>query len=405
MLGIFQFYLLSVYATIYSKSMKIGIDISLLCISQTGIGQYRYNLVNALIRERPEDEFYLYGFNYRLNEKIDELEFVNSSGHRHGRNWKIDLKRFPNRAASLWWNYFRGPKLESVVEECDCYHLSETGFQPSAKSVVATIHDLTIEKFPELHLKENRLFSEQRHRRLAESDAKIIAVSENTKNDFVEFYGVDPGRIEVVYHGKDEMYRPIEDEGMIDSVKSKYGIEGPYILYLGTIEPRKNLERLVEAFNELKKVSRIPHSLVLAGKKGWFYEGLIRKIREFGLEGDVIFTDFVEEREKPLLINGAEVFVYPSLYEGFGLPVLEAMACGVPVVTSDVSAIPEVTGEKGALLVDPLKSDEIGAGIWKILSDSGGAGALGRAGMERAAEFSWEKCAGETLGVYATALG
>ncbi len=366
--------------------MKIGIDISLLCVPKTGIGQYKYNVIEAMLAMETNHEFYLYGFKYR-DRFFDQLPFF-----QHPR-CRIDVKKFPNRLISGWWSYFGWPKLEQVVDECDVYQMSETCFQPSKKPLIATIHDLTIEKFPELHLSESIFFTKRRHRKLADSDTKIIAVSEQTKADYVDYYGVDPERVKVIYHGVNKRYRPTDSA----AVEGKYGLEKPYILFVGTLEPRKNLVRLVEAFWQLKEQERIPHQLVMVGKNGWGMDELDRKIRERGLEDQIVRLGYVPEVDKPSLISGADVFVYPSLYEGFGLPVLEAMACGTPVVTSDVSALPEVTGKDGSVLVDPLKVEAIAGGMWRVLEDDELRGRLQDLGMERAKEFSWERCAKETI--------
>lgn len=368
--------------------MKIGIDISLLCLPKTGVGQYRYNLVKALLEKRGDsEEIYLYGFNYRLFDVFQGLGFEEMGA-------ELDIKKFPNRAASIWWNFFNWPKIEKCVENCDVYHLSETGFQPSNKLSVATIHDLTIEKFPELHLGENKFFSNLRHKRLAKSNAHLIAVSESTKQDFVDYYGVNPARISVVHHGVSPEYKP---EINNTEVKAKYGIEGEYFLYLGTIEPRKNLVRVLEAFREFKKNSKSGLKLVLAGGLGWGYEEVLALAGE--MKQDVILTGYVDEKDKPALLCGAECLVYASLYEGFGLPVLEAMACGLPVITSQNSGMSEVAGD-AAIFVNPETSMDIYEALVEISKNGNLAGKLSQKGIERAKCFSWEKCAEETKKVY-----
>jgi len=371
--------------------MRIGIDISLLCIPKTGIGQYRYNLINALSKIN-EAELYLYGYNYRWNNIFDDLKFETEI--------QKDVKKFPNRGMSLLWSFFSRPLLENTVDKCDCYHISETSFQPSNLPAVATVHDLTIEKFPELHLKENKFFASRRHEKIAKSGMPIIAVSEHTKDDFVEHYGIDPNLIKVIYHGKNEIYKPIKNLETINKVLQTYEINKPYFLYIGTLEPRKNISRLIDAFYALKSQENLPHMLVLAGQKGWHYESVFQRIDEYGLKDDVKYIGFVKEEEKPTLMNAAEAFVYPSLYEGFGLPVLEAMACGVPVISSQSSSIPEITGKDGAILVNPKNTEELSSAMLKIVKDRSFAEELAQRGLKRSKDFSWDKCAQETFDFY-----
>jgi len=173
------------------------------------------------------------------------------------------------------------------------------------------------------------------------------------------------------------------------------GIDYPYILYLGTLEPRKNVERLIEAFIQLKK-KQINEKLLISGIKGWDYQSIFDKVASLGVEKEIIFSGFIPNELIPFLYNGASAFVYPSLYEGFGLPVLEAMACGVPVVTSNVSSLPEVAGD-AAILINPYSVDELADGIWRILSDEELRNQCIEKGIERAKSFTWERCAMETM--------
>ena len=177
-----------------------------------------------------------------------------------------------------------------------------------------------------------------------------------------------------------------------------YGLTQPYVLYIGTIEPRKNLDRLTQAFSTLAQTYPT-HTLVIAGMKGWMYESLFELVRTLGLENRVVFTGFVAETDKPFLIRGAEVFAYVSLYEGFGIPVLEALACGTPTLTSDVSSIPEVTGD-AALLIDPSSVQDITAGLERLLADPSLRNELAAKSISQAARFSWPATAATTLNLY-----
>ena len=189
----------------------------------------------------------------------------------------------------------------------------------------------------------------------------------------------------------------MRDEKAIEAIKARYNIAGDYILFVGTLQPRKNLIRLIEAFSNLQSpISNI--QLIIAGKKGWLYEETFRQVEELGLEWKVVFTDYAPEGDLPALLSGASLFVFPSLYEGFGLPVLEAMACGTPVVCSNVSSLPEVAGE-AAILVDPLDVEELATAMERVLGDEELRAELTERGFEQARRFSWEKCARQTLDV------
>ncbi len=225
---------------------------------------------------------------------------------------------------------------------------------------------------------------------------KIIAISEFTKEDIVNTYRVDPSKVVVAYPGfrktqnlklKSQSYKL-----KIKNLKRKYGIGGDYILYLGTLKPSKNIEGLIRAYKVLTTGHRPPvTNLVIAGKKGWLYQDIFRLVKELKLEDQAIFTGFVSDKEAEILMRGAKVFALPSFWEGFGIPVLEAMDAGVPVVCSDRGSLPEVV-EKAAIIVDPEKPEKIAEGINKVLSNPSIAKKLVRLGKERAKLFSWQKC-------------
>ena len=223
---------------------------------------------------------------------------------------------------------------------------------------------------------------------------RIIAISNSTKQDIVRHYPFVKERIYVTHLGFDnERYNTDISQKDVRRVKNKYSIVDDYVLYLGTLKPSKNVEGLVEAFSSIKTNCK----LVIAGKKGWMYETIFEKVKKLKMTKRVIFTDFVNEEDKPALIKGARIFVLPSFWEGFGLDVVSAMACGVPVVVSNVGSLPEVVGEAG-VLVDPNDTNSIKEGILKIFSlRSSEYNKLVSAGTRRSKEFSWEKCARETL--------
>jgi glycosyltransferase involved in cell wall biosynthesis len=292
-------------------------------------------------------------------------------------------------------NHLRLPRilrkldLDILHGLCDFIPLGGGGYKR-----VFTVHDLTGLLFPETH----KLAVALNHRlimplELKTSDA-VIAVSENTKHDLIKHFNVDEGRIHVVYEGVDSTFRSCDTS----EVKSKYGLDFPFILYVGTLEPRKNIPRLLNAFKKLVD-SGISHRLVVAGRSGWKYAGILESVGKLGLTGRVVFTGYVPREDLPGLYSLADVFVFPSLYEGFGLPVLEAMACGTPVVCSNTSSLPEVAGD-AALTVDPLDVEGLAESMERVLTDGGLADKLRKRGLKQAAGFTWEYAAGKTLKVY-----
>jgi glycosyltransferase involved in cell wall biosynthesis len=267
---------------------------------------------------------------------------------------------------------------------------------------VVTVHDLGYLHYPEAHRLLDRFYLDLSTRYNARAATHLIADSAATKRDLIERYGIGPSKITVVYPGYDvAIFQPVKDEGIIEAVKARYDIIGDYILFVGTLQPRKNLTRLIEAFSNIRyPISNI--QLVIAGKKGWLYEQIFRQVKELGLEGEVVFTGYVPAGDLPALLSGARLFVFPSLYEGFGLPVLEAMSCGTPVVCSNASSLPEVAGD-AAVLVDPLDVEDLAMAMERVLSDEELRAELIERGFEQARKFSWERCARETLDVLESA--
>lgn len=270
-----------------------------------------------------------------------------------------------------------------------------------ARRLVVTVHDLAFRRFPETAPHGTRWWLGRLDRALTAA-ARIIAVSESTRRDLLELYGVAPERVAVIPHGVDrDVFRPAS-AGELEAVRCRFGIGGPYLLSLGGIEPRKNLPGLVRAFAALP--AGVRPTLVIAGTGvAWNPEGGRLLDQALGeLSGEVrrriVMVGYVSGADKAALIGGAEALVYPSLYEGFGLPVLEAMACGTPVLTSDVSALPEVSGG-AAVLVDPRDLDSIRDGMERLMADGGLRRQLAEAGLARAAHFSWMETARQTAAV------
>jgi len=270
---------------------------------------------------------------------------------------------------------------------------------------VLTVHDLSFLRFPEWFRRRDRWYKGKWGPASFHRAATVITDAMATQQELTVLCGVAPERVAVVPLGIDGARFRLAaagDDG--ENIRHRYANGRPYLLFVGTLEPRKNLSRLVAAFGHARAATGAPHALVLAGRWGWGMEGLPDQVRQLGLEQDVIFVNYVPEEDLPGLYQAAVTVAYPSLYEGFGLPPLEAMACGTPVLTSNISSLPEVVGE-AAWKVDPTNVEQIAAGLVRLIQDADLREELRRRGRARAREFSWERMARQTVQVYEKVLG
>ena len=377
--------------------MVVGIDCRSLLAAKTGIGVYTDRLLRGLAECNGLGlKCYLHLPFLNPRKKRDAVAAV---AHDHPNVELVPQSFPPPKIQRLIWSYSDFMPVEAIIGNVDVFHSTSFIMPPLRKARgVLTIYDLTFMLFPEYHDKGMQAFTRHIPKYVRRSDC-ILAISEHTKRDIMEHLQVPEERIRVTMLAADERYHVVNDPDAITSVKSKFGIDGDYILYTGTLEPRKNVPALIRAYARLRNEAKITHRLVLAGKKGWLYDEIMESVRTLGLERDVMFTGYVADEDMPYLYNGADLFVYPSFYEGFGLPPLEAMACGCPVVTSNTSSLPEVVGDAG-LMVDPHRPEELAEAMGRVLDDSGLRSELRERGLRRAAEFSWQRCAAETLAVY-----
>lgn len=266
--------------------------------------------------------------------------------------------------------------------------------------LVVTLHDLSFIRHPELLRSGSRLYLTVLTRLSARRANRVIAVSRHTAQEASRLLGIPPERIDVVYHGVSDTFRPLP-AAAVEAFRRRHGLPDRYVLYLGTLEPRKNLVRLARAFARSRAEG---WRLVLAGGVGWGSNDLVGQIQALGMDDRVLFPGYVRDDDLPLLYNAASVFAYPSLYEGFGMPVLEAMACGTPVLTSTTSSLPEVGGD-AALLVDPEDTESIATGLDRLASDAELRQDMRERGLEWAGRFDWCRTAAETAQVYVHAAG
>jgi glycosyltransferase involved in cell wall biosynthesis len=271
--------------------------------------------------------------------------------------------------------------------------------------VVASIHDLSFEHLPKTFKRRSRMQLRLTVRQTARNAARILALSEYSRGDIIQTYRIEPERVLVIPPAAPGHFAPVTDVLELARVRRNYGIEDEYILSVGSIQPRKNLARLIAAYASLRRLrpqAKLPQ-LVLVGKKAWLFDETLRAATEHGLTSDIIFTGYVPEADLPPLYSGACCFIYPSYFEGFGLPVLEAMQCGTPVIAGNRTSLPEVVGDAG-LLVDPFDEQALALAMAGIIENSDLAAELCVKGLKRAREFSWRKTARMTLEVYQQAV-
>ncbi len=371
--------------------MKIGIDLRVLSRgTRTGVEEYLVNLLAALL---PLDQNINYHLFYNAFRKVE----FNPSWLKLPNVWLGDFS-IPNRVLFLSTKYQKRPQLDRLLNGVDIYFNPHFFNAPVSKDCqkVVVFHDLSFERYPEYFSWRKRIW--QRLLIGAKSEArnadKVIAVSESTKSDLIHFYQIEPEKIKVIYSGVSDQFSSQQDPGKMEYIKEKYSLPDRFILYFGTIEPRKNLTGLIKAYELLR--DRYPIKLVIAGNKGWLFNDIFKTAAQSKYQYEIIFTGFIEEQDKPYLYNLSELFVYPSFFEGFGFPPLEAMASGIPVVTSSSSSLPEVVGEAG-LMVDPFRIDEMALAMETVLTNRALKKSLIEKGLIRARKFSWLKTAQETL--------
>lgn len=277
------------------------------------------------------------------------------------------------------------------------FHATEHLLPYLTTPTVLTVHDLIFERYPEHHTRRNVWFLRVGMRLFTRAATAIIAVSQHTRCDLIELYGVTPDKVHVIYEGIDPTFRPASAVE-VASVAAKYSADRPYLLMVGTLEPRKNHAAALHALAQLKREG-LPHRLIIAGGRGWLFEPIRRLVDALELQQDVVFAGYVPTAELPPLYTGAACVLLPSLYEGFGFPALEAMACAAPVVCSNISSLPEVTGD-AALHVSPHDPDALAAAVRLLVTQPAVTAALRQRGPAQAARFRWENAAAATTALY-----
>ena len=352
--------------------MRIGIDVHSAHRRKTGIGVYTSNLVRGLRAVDGTNEYLLYG-------------------DTRPRNLRT-LARIARENTYL--------SARSFIDHLELLHIPGYGVPLFSKgTLVVTVHDLIGMIYPENLALMSRFYWGTWLPLVVSRADRIIADSFNTKHDLMKLLSIPESKIRVIHLAADPKFRPVREPLALHQVKKRFNLAKPFVLYVGTIEPRKNLVRVMEAWARVRRRTKIPYQLVITGFQAWAYREVSELVRRLEIKRDVVFTGYVRDEELPLLYNASDLFIFPSLYEGFGMPVLEAMACGVPVLTSNTSSIPEVASD-AAVMVDPTDVEKMALGIQEVLENQTLREHMVQAGPVRAAQFSWKKTACQTLDVY-----
>ena len=382
--------------------MRIGIDARSILNPEksapSGVAHYVYHLIKNLLEIDKENQYVLF-FDFKVRDR-DVKKFTRPN---------VKIKFFP---FSDYKKYLPGAYSEILGmatytrEKLDVLHSASPLYRVPAsyrRKVITTFYDFAPYRVPELFPKLSSAKIKTLYSFMAKKSDRIIAVSQSTKSDAKELLNYPEDKIDMVYNGIDKRFF---EESVLSSetLKKDYNIKDKYILFLGTLEPRKNLTRVLEAFSKFKSNSvdkgrRFDYQLVVAGKRGWLVEEYFQIVEDLGIKDEVIFTGYVGGDDLKPLYSYAEFFVMPSLYEGFGQTVVEAMACGAPAIVSKISSIPEIAGDS-VYYVNPYDTEGIAKAMKELAGDENLRGALSARGKEQAKKFSWEKCARETLEVY-----
>ncbi len=374
--------------------MRIAIDYTPALRQGAGIGRYTRGLVDGLLALAPPADITL-------------LRAADAADHPAGSMPPFPVRRIPlsSRHQAILWHRLHLPlPADWFTGRVDIYHSPDFVLPPLRRARgVMTVHDLSFLQVPDCADPGLRRYLEQAVPHAVRRATRILADSASTKQDLVTLLGVDAARIDVVYPGVGPAYRPVTDAAQRDDVRRRYALRTPFILAVGTLEPRKNYDTLIRAYALARASAHLPHALVIAGGQGWLYQSIFDTVRQLGLHDWVQFLGYVAEADLPTLYSLADAFAFPSRYEGFGIPVIEAMACGTPVVTANNSSLPEAAGQ-AALLVAADDVAGLAQALGQLLTDDILRATLRQRGFAQAARFTWPSAAQALLHAYAHTL-
>jgi glycosyltransferase involved in cell wall biosynthesis len=377
--------------------IHIGLNAHLLSLSQSyrgaGISWYIFNLLKNLASVSPDF--------LRYSAFLSDRAFA-----AEGANLALRFSRLPTQrpVVRIFWEQILQPLVLRQAKVDLLHAMAFVAPLVGPPPFVVTIYDLSFLRYPDAFRPFNRWYLTHFTTQSVKRARAVITISESTRRDVIDFLGVSPERVHTIYCGADDSFRPLP-AAEVAAFKMQQGLPDRFVLYLGTLEPRKNVEGLVRAYARWRQRDPQAAPLVVAGGKGWYYQQIFKLVESLNLTDSVRFPGYVPQPELPLWYNAATLFVYPSHFEGFGLPVLEAMACGTPVITSTVSSLPEVVGTAGAgCLVDPTDHEALAEALARLMGDAEQRLTMAEHGLVQAANFRWQKSARETVAVYQKVL-
>lgn len=373
---------------------RIGFDATAALTQGGGIGRYTRDLLGALLEQGDDFRFNIFAARSPGDGPVQLPEIASERASFR----QIPLS--PRWLYRLWYRLRLPLPVQVFTGPIDLFHSPDFVLPPVLGGIptLLTVHDLSFEYYPETFTPSLVSYLKRAVPWSVARASHVLADSESTRRDLVRLYNTPRQKITVLYSGVDERFKPVEGRAVLDNVRRKYGIgDAPYIFTVSTLQPRKNHQMLIRAF--AKVAGTMAQELVIAGGKGWLYEKMEAEIRDLGLTQRVRFIGFADDEDLPALYSGATFFVFPSLYEGFGLPVLEAMACGTPVLTSDASSLPEVSGG-AALQLSPTDLEGWAAALLRLAEDDDLRTRLAQAGFAQKERFSWHDSARQLIGVY-----
>jgi len=387
--------------------MHIGINAQLLSLTQNyrngGISRYIRYLLSAIVKQPGQHKYTIFVNGSEIVNHISQITGKDLSGRSADAQITCISESWPESrpVSRVAWEQLKLPRLLSE-NGIDVFHSPANVLPerlPHTCASVVTLHDLAFLRYPHVLTRSKRMYHRTFTVHSLRRATMIIANSHSTKQDAIELARIPAQHIRMVYPCIDERFSNVILDEEIQSFRQSHGLNMGYLLYLGTLEPRKNLTTLIEAYTLLRKIYGREEKLVLAGGTGWLFDSIFQKVQELGLESEVLFPGFVPDTEQLLWYHAASVFVYPSLYEGFGMPVTEALACGIPVVTSNVSSLPEA-GATLALTIDPHDSQAMAQAIYKALTDETVRQQCQTHAYQIQERFSADRMARETITVY-----
>ncbi|HBI17418.1 MAG: Glycosyl transferase group 1 [Candidatus Moranbacteria bacterium GW2011_GWF2_34_56] len=377
--------------------MKIGVDIR--CLSEgrrTGVEEYSINFLDKIFKGDTTNNYILF-LNSWKKSKID-LSWI-----KKYKNVTVKRFYFPNKILNLFLWYFNWPKIDKLLGGVNLFFMPNLNFiaLSNEAKLILTIHDLSFEYFPESFSSKRRLWHVFINpKKLIAQASKILAVSRSTKEDLLSFYKIDPNKIEVIYNGiSDELGRIDRNNPRLLEVKEKYKLPFKFILFLGTFEPRKNIIGIVKAYEILREEKNNEldrYKLIIAGSEGWKSKEIKENIMNSRYSDDILWIKFIENEDKVYVYNLSSIFVYPSFFEGFGIPPLEAMKCGIPVIASNNSSLVEIIGE-GGIIIDATRPDELALALRESLLDKDFSESFSIGRIKQVQKFSWTKSANKFL--------